>query len=162
VKTDGTTAYIVVQFVLVFVTFVALTYLTGQFLPPLLKSWGLYDSVKTCVAVSAKEDKGLLGFFKGKLSTTTTCTSASSGLIFDVFAMISPILGFKKAEVLVKAVVDGFLKAMCWIFTYIWIRRGMNDDTRGGYKDKYFKDSLHGGLATFLTGIMASVVANYK
>ena len=49
---------------------------------------------------------------------------------------------------------------MCWGASYIFIRRGLNPDTRTNFIQKYWKDAVYGSLAGFNAAFLKAVLKN--
>lgn len=50
--------------------------------------------------------------------------------------------------------------AICWGISYLFIRRGMNPDTRSRFLQKYWKDAVYGSLAGFNAAFLKQVLKN--
>ena len=58
------------------------------------------------------------------------------------------------------------ISSICWGVSYLWIRRGMNPETRKGYYSKYWKDAVYGSLAgfngAFMKGVLKQAIKNAR
>jgi len=76
------------------------------------------------------------------------------------------LFGFNTPEDLQNIVYESLIGAVCWGVSYLWIRRGMNPETRKGYYKKYWKDAVYGSLAgfngTFMKGVLKQALKNAR
>jgi len=76
------------------------------------------------------------------------------------------LFGFNTPEDLQNIVYESVIGAVCWGVSYLWIRRGMNPETRKGYYKKYWKDAVYGSLAgfngTFMKGVLKQALKNAR
>ena len=74
------------------------------------------------------------------------------------------IFGFASSQDLQILAYEAFVSAVCWGVSYLWIRRGMNPETRNNYYSKYWKDAIYGSLAgfnaTFMKGVLKHAIRN--
>lgn len=70
------------------------------------------------------------------------------------------LFGFESPKKLWTVVYESFVTAFCWGFSYIFIRRGLNTDTRERFLQKYWKDAVYGSLAGFNAAFMKHVLKN--
>jgi hypothetical protein len=72
------------------------------------------------------------------------------------------LFGFANPADLQILVYESAVSALCWGISYLWIRRGMNPETRSNYYSKYWKDAVYGSLAgfnaTFMKGVLKRAV----
>jgi len=72
------------------------------------------------------------------------------------------LFGFSDPYDLQILVYESIVSATCWGISYLWIRRGMNPETRANYYSKYWKDAVYGSLAgfnaTFMKGVLKRAV----
>lgn len=72
------------------------------------------------------------------------------------------LFGFNNPLDLQILVYESMVSAICWGISYLWIRRGMNPETRANYYSKYWKDAVYGSLAgfnaTFMKGVLKRAV----
>lgn len=91
-----------------------------------------------------------------------------AGLVASVVLWISRsaaterlfLFGFESPKKLWTVVYESFVTAVCWGFSYIFIRRGMNPDTSRNFLQKYWKDACYGSLAGFNAAFMKHVLKN--
>jgi hypothetical protein len=70
------------------------------------------------------------------------------------------LFGFESPKKLWTVVYESLVTAICWGSSYLFIRRGMNPDTRNGFVGKYWKDAVYGSLAGFNAAFMKHVLRN--
>lgn len=70
------------------------------------------------------------------------------------------LFGFESTKKLWTVVYESFVTAICWGVSYLFIRRGMNPDTRHRFLEKYWKDAVYGCLAGFNATFMKSILKN--
>jgi hypothetical protein len=91
-----------------------------------------------------------------------------AGLIASVLLWISRsaatkrifLFGFESPKKLWTVVYESLVTAVCWGFSYMFIRRGMNPDTQRNFLQKYWKDAAYGSLAGFNAAFMKHVLKN--
>jgi hypothetical protein len=91
-----------------------------------------------------------------------------AGLIASVILWISRsaatkrffLFGFETPKKLWTVVYESLVTAVCWGFSYMFIRRGMNPDTNRNFLQKYWKDAVYGSLAGFNAAFMKQVLKN--
>ncbi|KAG7366871.1 hypothetical protein IV203_029541 [Nitzschia inconspicua] len=91
-----------------------------------------------------------------------------AGLVASVLLWISRsaatkrifLFGFETPKKLWTVVYESLVTAVCWGFSYIFIRRGMNPDTNRNVLQKYWKDAVYGSLAGFNAAFMKQVLKN--
>jgi hypothetical protein len=91
-----------------------------------------------------------------------------SGLVASVVLFISRsaatkrifLFGFDSPRKLWTVVYESLVTAVCWGFSYIFIRRGLNPDTNRNFLQKYWKDAIYGSLAGFNAAFMKHVLKN--
>jgi hypothetical protein len=91
-----------------------------------------------------------------------------SGLIASVVLWASQsvatkrffLFGFDSPKKLWRVVYECCVTSFCWGFSYIFIRRGLNPDTRSDCVRKYWKDAVYGSLAGFNAAFMKAVLKN--
>jgi|AntRauTorckE5430_2_1112549.scaffolds.fasta_scaffold00207_5 hypothetical protein len=71
------------------------------------------------------------------------------------------LFGFDSPKKLWRVVYECCVSSFCWGFSYIFIRRGLNPDTRQNCVRKYWKDAVYGGLAGFNATFMKAVLKNF-
>jgi hypothetical protein len=70
------------------------------------------------------------------------------------------LFGFKSPKQLWTVVYEALVTGVCWGFSYLFIRRAMNPETRKNYFQKYWKDAVYGSLAGFNAAFMKHVLKN--
>lgn len=70
------------------------------------------------------------------------------------------LLGFDSPQKLWIVFYESLVGAFCWGFSYMFIRRGMNPDTRPQFLQRYWKDCIYGALAGFNATFMKAVLKN--
>jgi hypothetical protein len=91
-----------------------------------------------------------------------------AGLIASVILWISRsaatkrifLFGFESPKKLWTVVYESMVTAVCWGFSYMFIRRGLNPDTNRNFLHKYWKDCVYGSLAGFNAAFMKHVLKN--
>jgi hypothetical protein len=91
-----------------------------------------------------------------------------AGLIASVVLWISRsaatrrifLFGFESPRKLWTVVYECMVTSVCWGFSYMFIRRGMNPDTSQNFLQKYWKDAVYGSLAGFNAAFMKHVLKN--
>ena len=53
------------------------------------------------------------------------------------------LFGFETPKKLWTVVYESLVTSVCWGVSYIFIRRGMNPDTRENFVHKYWKDAVY-------------------
>ena len=70
------------------------------------------------------------------------------------------LFGFESPKKLWTVVYESLVTAICWGFSYMFIRRGMNPDTSRNFLQKYWKDAIYGSLAGFNAAFLKHVLKN--
>mmetsp|Transcript_31316 Transcript_31316/g.45645 ORF Transcript_31316/g.45645 Transcript_31316/m.45645 type:complete len:875 (+) Transcript_31316:214-2838(+) len=70
------------------------------------------------------------------------------------------LFGFDSPKKLWTVVYEALVTAVCWGTSYLFIRRGMNPDTRDGFLHKYWKDAVYGSLAGFNAAFLKAILKN--
>eukprot|EP00579_Thalassiosira_antarctica_P013683 CAMPEP_0201941612 /NCGR_PEP_ID=MMETSP0903-20130614/47457_1 /ASSEMBLY_ACC=CAM_ASM_000552 /TAXON_ID=420261 /ORGANISM="Thalassiosira antarctica, Strain CCMP982" /LENGTH=1170 /DNA_ID=CAMNT_0048483737 /DNA_START=178 /DNA_END=3693 /DNA_ORIENTATION=- len=70
------------------------------------------------------------------------------------------LFGFDTPKKLWTVVYEALVTAVCWGISYLFIRRGMNANTRQSFIHKYWKDAVYGSLAGFNAAFMKAVLKN--
>ena len=70
------------------------------------------------------------------------------------------LFGFDSPRKLWTVVYESLVTAVCWGFSYMFIRRGLNPDTNRNFLQKYWKDAVYGSLAGFNAAFMKGVLKN--
>jgi len=114
-----------------------------------------YNSVQSC-----SEDRDALieclqdGDFSGLVASFLlwATQSAAAKRIF--------LFGFDTPKKLWTVVYEALVTAACWGTSYLFIRRGLNPNTRENFLHKYWKDAVYGSLAGFNAAFMKAVLKN--
>lgn len=121
-----------------------------------------------------------VSWFHGNMSTVQNCARDKdtlfqcvsegnfSGLVASIALWASQsvatkrlfLFGFDSTHKLWTAVYEAGVSAICWGFSYIFIRRGLNPDTRKDCLRKYWKDAVYGSLAGFNSAFLKAVLKN--
>ncbi|VEU35634.1 unnamed protein product [Pseudo-nitzschia multistriata] len=70
------------------------------------------------------------------------------------------LFGFSSPNKLWTAVYESLVTSICWGFSYMFIRRGMNPDNNRDFLRRYWKDAVYGSLAGFNAAFMKQVLKN--
>jgi len=70
------------------------------------------------------------------------------------------LLGFRSGDQLWTAIYEAFVGAFCWGCSYLFIRRGLNPDSRENLISRFWKDAVYGSLAGFNASFMKAVLKN--
>ena len=92
-----------------------------------------------------------------------------AGLVASVLLWLSRSLatkklflfGFDSPQKLWTVVYECLVTSFCWGFSYLFVRRGLNPDTRSRFVQKYWKDAVYGSLAGFNAAFMKQVLKNF-
>ncbi|KAL3806756.1 hypothetical protein ACHAXA_009823 [Cyclostephanos tholiformis] len=148
--------FMISNYLLLFLSLIALSAEIQSRLP----QWMLwvqqnYDSVQNC----ATDQEALLeclsnGDFGGLVASFLlwATQSASAKRIF--------LFGFDTPKKLWTVVYEALVTAVCWGTSYIFIRRGLNPNTRQNFLQLYWKDAVYGSLAGFNAAFMKAVLKN--
>lgn len=91
-----------------------------------------------------------------------------SGLIASIILWASTsvatkrlfLFGFDSPSKLWTVVYEAGVSAFCWGVSYMFIRRGLNPDTRPNFISRYWKDAVYGSLSGFNAAFMKAVLKN--
>lgn len=91
-----------------------------------------------------------------------------AGLIASVILWLSRsvatrrifLFGFDTPKKLWTVVYESLVTSICWGISYLFIRRGMNPDTRPRFVQKYWKDAVYGSLAGFNAAFLKQILKN--
>eukprot|EP00580_Thalassiosira_gravida_P004520 CAMPEP_0201624038 /NCGR_PEP_ID=MMETSP0493-20130528/357_1 /ASSEMBLY_ACC=CAM_ASM_000838 /TAXON_ID=420259 /ORGANISM="Thalassiosira gravida, Strain GMp14c1" /LENGTH=1144 /DNA_ID=CAMNT_0048093801 /DNA_START=630 /DNA_END=4064 /DNA_ORIENTATION=+ len=114
-----------------------------------------YDSVQNCSTDREALTECLSnGDFSGLVASFLlwATQSAAAKRIF--------LFGFDTPKKLWIVVYEALVSAVCWGTSYIFIRRGLNPNTRENFLHKYWKDAVYGSLAGFNAAFMKAVLKN--
>ena len=70
------------------------------------------------------------------------------------------LFGFDTPKKLWTVVYESLVTSICWGVSYLFIRRGMNPDTRSRFVQKYWKDAVYGSLAGFNATFLKQILKN--
>jgi hypothetical protein len=70
------------------------------------------------------------------------------------------LFGFDSPKKLWTVVYESLVTSICWGISYLFIRRGMNPDTRPRFMQKYWKDAVYGSLAGFNAAFLKHILKN--
>jgi hypothetical protein len=70
------------------------------------------------------------------------------------------LFGFDTPKKLWTVVYESLVTSVCWGVSYLFIRRGMNPDTRPRFVQKYWKDAVYGSLAGFNAAFLKHILKN--
>lgn len=70
------------------------------------------------------------------------------------------LFGFDTPKKLWTVVYESLVTSVCWGISYLFIRRGMNPDTRPRFVQKYWKDAVYGSLAGFNAAFLKHILKN--
>jgi hypothetical protein len=114
-----------------------------------------YDSAQNCATnpdalfecISNGNFSGLVASF-----TLWATQSASAKRVF--------LFGFDTPKKLWTVVYEALCSAVCWGVSYLFIRRGLNPNTRERFIQHYWKDAVYGSLAGFNAAFMKAILKN--
>ena len=142
-----------------FVLFVACLTISAeiQARAPVWLSWveGQLVNVQNCSADQDALYKCISnGEFAGLFATVILWLSRSA-TTKQIF-----LFGFDSPKKLWTVFYESLVGAFCWGVSYMFIRRGLNPDTRPQFLQKYWKDAVYGSLAGFNASFMKQVMKN--
>jgi len=89
------------------------------------------------------------------------------GLVASIFLWLTSktntslfLFGFDSVQKLWTVVYEAVVTGLCWGTSYLFVRRGLNPDTRARFLEKYWKDCAYGSLAGFYASFMKAVLKN--
>lgn len=148
--------FVISNYLVLFLSLIALSAEIQSRLPSWMK-WVQenYDSVQNCAT-----DRDALveclanGDFSGLVASFLlwATQSAAAKRIF--------LFGFDTPKKLWTVVYEALVTAVCWGTSYLFIRRGLNPNTRENFLHKYWKDAVYGSLAGFNAAFMKAVLKN--
>ncbi|KAL7535907.1 hypothetical protein ACHAXR_007932 [Thalassiosira sp. AJA248-18] len=148
--------FVIANYLVLFMSLIALSAEIQSRLPQWM-DWVQqnYDSVQNCAT-----DQGALieclgnGDFSGLVASFLlwATQSAAAKRIF--------LFGFDTPKKLWTVVYEALVTAVCWGTSYLFIRRGLNPNTRQNFLHKYWKDAVYGSLAGFNAAFMKAVLKN--
>ena len=140
----------------------------------------LFIAVITLLAEAQDRAPGWLSWMENQLENVQNCSADQealfkcvskgefAGLFATVILWISRsattkqifLLGFDSPQKLWTVFYESLVGAFCWGVSYMFIRRGMNPDTRPQFLQRYWKDAVYGSLAGFNATFMKAVLKN--
>lgn len=148
--------FVISNYLVLFMSLIALSAEIQSRLPQWM-AWvqDNYDSVQNCTTdndalfecVSNGDFSGLVASF-----LLWATQSAAAKRIF--------LFGFDSPKRLWNVVYEALVSAVCWGTSYIFIRRGLNPNTRQNFLQTYWKDAVYGSLAGFNAAFMKAVLKN--
>jgi len=147
---------VIANYLMLFMGFIALSAEIQSRLPGWME-WVQqnYDSVQNCATDrDALIDCLSNGDFSGLVASFLlwATQSAAAKRIF--------LFGFDTPKKLWTVVYEALVTAVCWGTSYLFIRRGLNPNTRENFLHKYWKDAVYGSLAGFNAAFMKAVLKN--
>jgi hypothetical protein len=70
------------------------------------------------------------------------------------------LFGFESPKKLWTVVYESLVTAVCWGISHLFIRRGLNPDTRERFVQRHWKDTLYGSLAVVHAAFLKLVLKN--
>jgi len=95
------------------------------------------------------------GDIKGLLASLIIWMSTKGKTTRRVF-----LFGFDSVQKLWTVVYEAMVSSFCWGLSYMFIRRGLNPDTRQNFLLKYWKDCCYGVLGNFVQNFIKTVMKN--
>lgn len=148
--------FVLANYFVLFLSLIALSAEVHQRAPEFVEFVNVHvDSVQSCSAdrdalyecVSKGNFSGLVAAF---IFWITRSATTKNILLF----------GFESPQRLWTVVYEALVSAICWGTSYMFIRRGLNPDTRTNFLQKYWKDAVYGSLAGFNAAFMKAVLKN--
>lgn len=148
--------FVISNYLVLFISLIALSAEIQSRLPQWM-AWVQenYDSVQNCATDQAALIECLSnGDFSGLVASFLlwATQSASAKRIF--------LFGFKTPKKLWTVVYEALVSAVCWGTSYLFIRRGLNPNTRQNFIQLYWKDAAYGSLAGFNAAFMKAILKN--
>jgi hypothetical protein len=149
--------FIAANCVLLLLTIIALSAEVRARVPMWVKM--MVDHLRT-VQKCSKNQEAMLecasrGDFTGWTTAVLLSLSRSSVIVKRIF-----LFGLDSPTHLLAVVYESFVRSIFWGISYLFIRRGMNSDTRPQFIQKYWKDAVYGSLAGFNATFMKLVMKN--
>ena len=148
--------FVIANYLVLFMGFIALSAEIQSRLPQWMQ-WVQenYDSVQNCATdrdalIECLSNGDLSGLIASFLLWGTQSVAAKRIFLF----------GFDTPKKLWTVVYEALVTAVCWGISYLFIRRGLNPNTRQHFVHKYWKDAVYGSLAGFNAAFMKAVLKN--
>lgn len=148
--------FLIGNYLVLFMSLIALSAEIQSRLPQMMK-WVQknYDSVQNCATdrdalVDCLSNGDLSGLIASFLLWATQSVAAKRIFLF----------GFDTPKKLWTVVYEAFVSAVCWGISYLFIRRGLNPNTRQNFVHNYWKDAVYGSLAGFNAAFLKAVLKN--
>ena len=148
--------FLIGNYLVLFMSLIALSAEIQSRLPQMMK-WVQenYDSVQNCATDrDALVDCLSKGDFSGLVASFLLWATQS------VVAKRIFLFGFDTPKKLWTVVYEALVTAVCWGISYLFIRRGLNPNTRQNFVHKYWKDAVYGSLAGFNAAFLKAVLKN--
>jgi len=148
--------FLIGNYLVLFMSLIALSAEIQSRLPQMMK-WVQenYDSVQNCATDrDALVDCLSKGDFSGLVASFLLWATQS------VAAKRIFLFGFDTPKKLWTVVYEALVSAVCWGISYLFIRRGLNPNTRQNFVHKYWKDAVYGSLAGFNAAFLKAVLKN--
>ena len=148
--------FLIGNYLILFMSLIAFSAEIQSRLPQMMK-WVQenYDSVQNCATDrDALVDCLSKGDFSGLVASFLLWATQS------VVAKRIFLFGFDTPKKLWTVVYEALVTAVCWGISYLFIRRGLNPNTRQNFVHKYWKDAVYGSLAGFNAAFLKAVLKN--
>lgn len=148
--------FLIGNYLVLFMSLIALSAEIQSRLPQMMQ-WVSenYDSVQNCATDrDALVDCLSKGDFSGLVASFLLWATQS------VAAKRVFLFGFESPKKLWTVVYEALVTAVCWGISYLFIRRGLNPNTRQNFVHKYWKDAVYGSLAGFNAAFLKAVLKN--
>lgn len=148
--------FLIGNYLVLFMSLIAFSAEIQSRLPQMMK-WVQenYDSVQNCATDrDALVDCLSKGDFSGLVASFLLWATQS------VVAKRLFLFGFDTPKKLWTVVYEALVTAVCWGISYLFIRRGLNPNTRQNFVHKYWKDAVYGSLAGFNAAFLKAVLKN--
>lgn len=148
--------FVIANYLVLFMSLIALSAEIQSRLPQWM-DWVQqnYDSVQNCATDRDALTECLSnGDFSG-LVASFLLWATQSAVAKRIF-----LFGFDTPKKLWTVVYEALVTAVCWGTSYLFIRRGLNPNTRQQFLHKYWKDAVYGSLAGFNAAFMKAVLKN--
>ena len=148
--------FLIGNYLILFMSLIAFSAEIQSRLPKMMK-WVQenYDSVQNCATDrDALVDCLSKGDFSGLVASFLLWATQS------VVAKRIFLFGFDTPKKLWTVVYEALVTAVCWGISYLFIRRGLNPNTRQNFVHKYWKDAVYGSLAGFNAAFLKAVLKN--
>jgi len=148
--------FVIANYLVLFLSLIALSAEIQSRLPQWMETvQSNYDSVQNCATNREALTECLAnGDFSGLVASFLLWVTQS------VAAKRIFLFGFDTPFKLWTVVYEALVSAVCWGTSYLFIRRGLNPNTRSQFLHKYWKDAVYGSLAGFNAAFMKAVLKN--